>query len=198
MLEQKMKETSTAPSMLSGGRPKPMPKPSFGDKFRRVLWALVASTLFRYSPVPMHGVRALLLRIFGARIQGKVYVYPSTSIRSPWNLEMGPESCLGPRVICYNVGNVILGSCALVSQGAHLCGASHDFRVEGFPLLVGEIRIGANAWVAADAFVGPGVQIGEGAVVGACSVVMRDVPCEAVFAGNPARQVGTRWNRDLE
>ena len=49
------------------------------------------------------------------------------------------------------------------------------------------IRIGANAWIGFDACVLPGVSIGEGAVVGARSVVARDVPPYAVVAGNPAR-----------
>lgn len=196
MIEQELNEISYDASKRSGGRLRPTPNPSFRDKFRRLLWGVLASTLFRFSPIPMHCVRATFLRLFGARISGRVYIYPSTNIRSPWNLEMGPESCLGPGVICYNVGKVVLGSRALVSQGAHLCGASHDFRVAEFTLLVGDIRIGANAWIAADAFVGPGVEVGEGAVVGARSVVMRDVPKGAIFAGNPARQVGSRLGRD--
>jgi putative colanic acid biosynthesis acetyltransferase WcaF len=49
--------------------------------------------------------------------------------------------------------------------------------------------IGKNAFVGARAFVLPGVRIGERAIVGACSVVTRDVESDAVVAGNPARVI---------
>lgn len=172
---------------------RPEPAPSIQDKLRRLGWEVVAATFFRFSPIPMHSWRSAILKAFGAKIYGPVFVYPTTSIRAPWNLELASGSCLGPNVNCYNVGMVSLAERALVSQGAHLCGASHDFRAADFALLVGDIRIGADAWIAADAFIGPGVEVGDGAVVGARSVVMRDVPRDTIFAGNPARQVGVRY-----
>ena len=55
------------------------------------------------------------------------------------------------------------------------------------PLVTSPIVVGDRAWVAADAFIGPGVTIGEGAVVGARSSVYRDVEPWTVVAGNPAR-----------
>jgi putative colanic acid biosynthesis acetyltransferase WcaF len=54
------------------------------------------------------------------------------------------------------------------------------------------IKIGQFAWVAAQAFVGPGVTIGEGAVVGACAVITKDVEPWTVVAGNPARYIKKR------
>jgi putative colanic acid biosynthesis acetyltransferase WcaF len=60
------------------------------------------------------------------------------------------------------------------------------------PLLKPPIDIGDEAWICADAFVGPGVNIGRGAVVGARAVAVSDVVPWAVVAGNPARQVKIR------
>ena len=54
------------------------------------------------------------------------------------------------------------------------------------------IDIGAQAWVAADVFVGPGVTVGEGAVIGARSTVVRDVDPWTVVAGSPAVRRGER------
>lgn len=105
---------------------------------------------------------------------------------------MGAQSCLGPRVICYNVGQVNLGPDAIVSQGAHLCAATHDHRDPAFPLVIGVIDIGAAAWIAAEAFVGPGVHIGERAMACARAVVVKDVAAHEVVAGNPARAIATR------
>jgi putative colanic acid biosynthesis acetyltransferase WcaF len=173
----------------------PEPPPSTGDKARRLAWLTVQATLYRFSPTPLHTWRCFLLRLFGAEVGPAAHPYPSARIRAPWNLVMGPGSCLGPRSICYSVGKVRLGADAVISQGAHLCAATHDHRDPAFTLLVGDIDIEAGAWVAADAFIGPGVRIGERAVVGARAVVMKDVAAQAVVAGNPARVVSERGAR---
>jgi len=140
----------------------------------------------------MHGLRCALLRCFGAQIDRPAHVYPTAVIWAPWNLEMAEGSCLGPGVTCYSVGQVKLGKNALVSQGAHLCAATHDHRDPTFPLLIGTIEIGDGAWIAAEAFVGPGVCVGSHAVVGARAVAMRDVSIGAVVVGNPGRVISTR------
>ncbi|WP_210211813.1 hypothetical protein [Aquibium carbonis] len=51
------------------------------------------------------------------------------------------------------------------------------------------IHVEDDAWVCADAFVGPAVTVGAGAIVGARAVVMRDVPAMVVVTGNPAREI---------
>jgi putative colanic acid biosynthesis acetyltransferase WcaF len=144
---------------------------------------------FRFTPVPLHQFRTLVLTCFGAKISGRFYVYPSTRIWAPWNLTAEDGSCLGPWVDCYNVAPIYLARKALVSQYAYLCTASHDYRDPGFALIVGEIRLEEGCWVAARSFVGPGVTIGAGAVVGAQSVVTRPVGAHEVVAGAPARKI---------
>jgi putative colanic acid biosynthesis acetyltransferase WcaF len=171
--------------------------PSRADKLRRLAWLCVQSTVFRWSPVPMHAFRCSILRCFGARIEAPSNVYPTAVIWAPWNLEMKAGSCLGPRVVCYSVGPITLNAYALVSQGAHLCAATHDYRDPTFPLLVGAIEIGEKAWIAADAFIGPGVHVGALAIVGARAVVVRDVGPADVVVGNPIRVVGKRPRRNL-
>jgi len=84
----------------------------------------------------------------------------------------------------------------VVSQYSFLCAASRDISSLDKPLMVGAITIGENAWVAADAFVGPGVSIGEGAVVSARASVFKDVQAWAVVAGNPAVFIKQRVVKD--
>ena len=99
-------------------------------------------------------------------------------------------------VDCYNVAPVTLGARALVSQRSFLCSATHDYHRREFPLVAREIVIEAGAWVAAEAFIGPGVTVGAGAVVGARACVTRDVAPWTVVAGNPARVVKQRQRTD--
>jgi putative colanic acid biosynthesis acetyltransferase WcaF len=55
--------------------------------------------------------------------------------------------------------------------------------------------LGARSWVAAGAFVGPGVTLGEGAVLGARGVAFGDLEPWTVYIGNPAREIRKRQKR---
>ncbi|WP_305967646.1 MULTISPECIES: acetyltransferase [unclassified Mameliella] len=154
----------------------------------RVLWAL-ASPLFRYSPRPLWGWRRAMLRLFGAQVGRDVHVYPTVRITIPWNLVLEEGCAVGDRAILYALGPIRLGPRAAISQFAHLCAGSHDWRDPARPLIKPPITVGADAWVCADAFVGPGVTVGEGAILGARAVVMKDCPPHAILAGNPARPI---------
>jgi putative colanic acid biosynthesis acetyltransferase WcaF len=165
------------------------PHPDLRDKMARAFWLLVWTLLFRPSPVPFFGWRRFLLRLFGAKIGDAAHPYPSAKIWAPWNLVMGERSCLASGVDCYSVDVVTLGRGAVVSQRAFLCTASHDFRSPGFALVTAPVSIGENAWVGAEAFIGPGVSLGAAAVAGARAVVTKDVPAAGVVVGNPARLV---------
>jgi len=59
-------------------------------------------------------------------------------------------------------------------------------------LIKAPITIGEEAWVCADALVGPGVKVGSRAVVGARAVLVKDVKAGAIVAGNPCSIVGKR------
>lgn len=156
----------------------------------RVLWAL-ARPLFALSPRPLWGWRRALLRAFGARIGRDVHIYPSVRIAIPWNLAIGDQAGIGDRAILYALGPIALGERVTVSQGAHLCAGTHDHADPAMPLLKPPIAIGREAWVCADAFVGPGVTVGARAILGARCVVTKDVAPGAIMIGNPARLL--RW-----
>ena len=160
---------------------------SYRNRAGRVLWTMVWFVLFRPSPRPFHAWRRWLLRLFGATIERGAHPYPSARIWAPWNLTMKEGSCLGDHVDCYSVDRVTLEPYATVSQYSVLCSAGHDYTIREMPVITAPVRIGRRAWVAADAFVGPGVTIGEGAVVGARASVFRPVDPWTVVGGNPAR-----------
>lgn len=110
----------------------------------------------------------------------------------PWKLQMGDHSCLGDAAICYNIGGVRIGAHSTVSQYVHLCSSSHDYEHPNMPQTFGPVVIEDQVWIAADAFVGPGVTVGQGAVVGARAAVFKDVEPWTVVGGNPARFIKKR------
>jgi putative colanic acid biosynthesis acetyltransferase WcaF len=170
---------------------------SLGHRLFRLVWNLSWLMLAAWTPAPLHGWRRLVLRMFGARMGKGCGVYGSARIWDPRNLEMGPYSFIGRRVICYSMARIRFEAYALASQGAHLCAGSHDISDPDFQLIARPIVIGERAWIAADAFVGPGVTVGKGAVLGARGVAFSDLPPWTVSVGNPARVVKTRRIRGV-
>ncbi|KAF1700349.1 putative colanic acid biosynthesis acetyltransferase [Pseudoxanthomonas suwonensis] len=167
------------------------------DKLRRLLWELVWLLAFRPTPRwALHGWRRLLLRLFGARIGPGCRIAPSCRIWAPWKLEMGTLSVLADGVDCYTMDRIRIGSKVAVSQRTFLCTGSHDVTSLLRPLTTAPITIGDHAWIAAECFVHPGTSIGEGTVVGARSVVTRDLPPWSICVGNPCRFVRQRTLSD--
>ncbi|MDQ3523949.1 MAG: putative colanic acid biosynthesis acetyltransferase [Chloroflexota bacterium] len=167
---------------------------STSEYLGRVLWAF-ATPLFRLSPRPCYRWRRVLLRCFGASVGREVRIHPSARIVIPWNLTIGDQASLGDRVLVYNLGRVHIGPRATVSHLAHLCAGSHDYLDPRLPLLRLPIDIGADAWVCAQGFIGPGLKVGAGAVVAAGAVVTRSVDPWTVVAGNPAKPIKQRVMR---
>ena len=164
----------------------------------RIFWTLLGQPLFRFSPRPCFAWRRALLRLFGARVGRHVHVYSTAVVTLPWKLTVGDWSAIGEHALVYDLGEVWIGREVTVSQRAHICAGTHDHRDPSMPLLKPPVRIEDQAWVCADAFVGPGVTIGAGAVVGARAVVTRDVRAWTIVAGNPAREIGERELRDSQ
>ncbi len=168
--------------------------PSFSLKNRisRMIWGFVAFLFFKPSPRPLHAWRRFLLRCFGAKVGKGVHVYPGVTIWAPWNLELHDECGIGSGAILYSQGKITIGKRTTISQGSHICAGTHDYTISGFPLVTAPITILDNAWVAAEAFIHPGVTIGEGTVIGARSVVTKDMPAWMVCAGHPCKPLKER------
>ena len=152
----------------------------------RALWEYLGAPLMAITPRPFWALRRALLRAFGAKIGSGVHLFPSVRIAVPWNLTIGNFASVGDRANLYSLGSIVVGDRTTISQGAHLCAGTHNYRSRGFELLKCPIVIGGDAWICADAFIGPGSIIGDRAIVGARSVVVHDVEPETIVAGNPA------------
>ena len=162
------------------------------EKIGRVLWNYLGQTAFRLSFHNSYAYRRALLRVFGATVGGHTRIRGSVRVEQPWNLTIGEGCAVGDRAILYCLGPVTIGNHVTLSQGAHVCAGSHDYRDPRMPLLRPPIAIGDRAWIAADGFVGPRVVVGEGALLSARGVAMRDLDPWTIYAGNPAEAVKPR------
>ena len=146
----------------------------------------------RCSPRPLNFWRALVLRIFGAKIDRGSKIHPSCRIAVPWNLSLAKGSTIGERANIYNLAHISIAENATIAQEAYLCAGTHKFDDPLLPLQTAPIKIGKEVFICARAFILPGVSIADGAIVGACALISRDVPEWTIWAGNPAREISKR------
>ena len=163
-----------------------------GDRILRVLWQFCWSFFCVWTPKPANPWRLFWLQVFGAKIDGAPFVHQRARIEIPWNLTLHDRACLGDRAHAYSLGEIEVGARATVAQEAYLSTGSHDFSQPEVPLVTAKITIGEDAFIGARAFVLPGVTIGARSVIGAASVVTRDVPEGVIAAGNPCKVLRPR------
>jgi putative colanic acid biosynthesis acetyltransferase WcaF len=162
------------------------------EYLRRYAWLVIQATLYRLPLPRAYGWRRFWLRCFGAKLGTAAAVHSTTHILHPWLFEMGDWSNVSAGVVVYNLGPIKIGSHTVISQNAYLCAGTHDYTKPDLPLLREPITVGDGVWIAASAFIGPGVRVENNSVVGACAVVMKDVAENVVVAGNPARVIKNR------
>ena len=168
------------------------PSTSLRNRAGRFAWGLAWRLLVRPTPRPLHRWRAVVLRLFGARLGVNCRIYADARIWAPWNLHCEDAVAIADGAVIYNAAPIRLASHAIVSQDAYLCGATHDADDPAFPWIARPITVGRYAWICARAIVMPGVNVGDGAVLGLGSVATRDLQAWTVHAGAPARAIRAR------
>jgi putative colanic acid biosynthesis acetyltransferase WcaF len=159
---------------------------SLGNRLERLCWNVTWLLLARWTPNFLNPWRVLLLKVYGAVVETGAAICSSARIWLPRHLVMRRFSTIGPGVDCYDMASIEIGEYAIVSQGAVLCGGTHDIYDRNFQLQARPIVIGNYAWIAAEAFVGPGVVVGEGSVLGARACAFQSLQPWTVYLGNPA------------
>lgn len=120
-------------------------------------------------------------------------------VEPPFYCDYGTNIYLGEKVyfnfdcVILDVCEVRIGNHVFIAPGVHIYAATHPLSAEsrrtqefGKP-----VTIGNDVWIGGKAVICPGVTIGDRSVIGAGSVVTKDVPADVVVAGNPAKVIRT-------
>lgn len=150
-----------------------------------MLWSTVGQLLWRFMPM----LRPSLLRLFGGRVGKRCRFAGNVEIAIPWNLHVGNDVEVAPRVILYSLGLITLGDRVVLDYRVHLCAGTHDMEDSSFPLLKPPISIGEDTFIGIDAFIGPDVTLGRCCRIWPRASVYRNFPDETILRGNPARPV---------
>jgi maltose O-acetyltransferase len=134
---------------------------------------------------------SLIAELFGSVGAGSE-IEPPFRCDYGFNIHAGRRLYINFGCVILDVCEVRLGDSCFLGPGVHLYAATHptdpDLRAAG-PELGAPITIGRRVWIGGGAIVCPGVTIGDDAVIGAGSVVTRDLPPRVIAAGNPCRVI---------
>ncbi len=130
----------------------------------------------------------LLKELFTGNIGENSMVHSPLYINLAKNMHIGDNVTIMPYFKCMSAGNVIIEDNVNIAFNVSVVTNNHDF-YDRPVLTVKNVHIKKGAWIGAGAIILPGVTIGENAIVGAGSVVTKDVPNNTVWVGNPARQI---------
>lgn len=166
---------------------------TLGERIKGAAWSVARALLFRTSPERFYRWRIWVLRLFGARIDWSAKISPSVHIDFPWNLRIDADAVICNDCILNCMGQVAIGERTRLSQHAHVCAGTHDYQRRDMMIVRCPITIGRNVWIAADAFVGPGVTVGDNCVLAARSSAFHDLAPGQVCVGEPARPRGPRF-----
>jgi acetyltransferase-like isoleucine patch superfamily enzyme len=129
------------------------------------------------------------------------WLSPSGKYYHCQKIKVGNNVYVGPRAIVSATEGLSIGDGVIVGPELMVMGGDHNFKRVGYRLnQVSEgginkpVAIENDVWIGGRVVILKGVTIGEGAIIGAGSVLTKDIPPYCIFAGNPAKKIGVRFN----
>lgn len=132
---------------------------------------------------------SILRELLGDNLgDGSYIMAPITNIVCPEKLKLGKKVYINPGFLAMSRGGITIGDNTQIAANVQILSNNHDV-YDLSVLTCKPVEIGKNVWIGAGTTILPGVRIGDNAVIGAASVVTKDVPNRAVAVCNPARVI---------
>lgn len=139
-----------------------------------------------FAKVPLYWFRHLVVRYgYGLRM-GRSNLHRSVFLLSPWNIHVGDNVNIQMGCFLDGRGTMRIGNNVDLTPGVRILTEQHNIDSPGYDTVKSAVVIDDHVVVGSWAIILPGVHVGEGAVIGAGSVVTRDVLPYTLVAGNPA------------
>lgn len=158
----------------------------------RLLWLAVNRALFLTAFPWPSGLKASILRWFGASVGRGVVIKPRINVKYPWNLTIGNDTWIGEGVWIDSLAKVSIGSDCCLSQGVMIETGNHDWTRPSFDLIVKPVVLEDGCWAAVKSLLLPGSRLASHAILGAGSVLSHDTDPYGIYVGVPAMKVKER------
>lgn len=125
-------------------------------------------------------------------------------LKNPCNIYLHDYARIGRRSTIMTMGDskFVMKKCSGASEGLVVVTSNHQQHVGSFRYgsnddnIYRDIVVEEDVWIGINVTLLSGAHIGRGAIIGACSVVTKDIPPYSVAVGNPARVVKFKWSVD--
>jgi maltose O-acetyltransferase len=146
---------------------------------------------WRFNTTADSEERAAVLRELVPHAGADLFVEPPFRCDYGSNISAGRKVYMNFDCVILDVAPVTIGDHCLFGPAVHVYTATHplDHELRRRQEFAKPVHIGADVWVGGGAIILPGVRIGERTVIGAGSVVTRDIPSDVLAAGNPCRVI---------
>ena len=126
-----------------------------------------------------------------------VKIYRDVRITEPNNFEIGEGSSVNAGSVFLSAGKISIGKNVLIAPKCVFASHQHTFLRKDIPIYdqpldKSSIIINDNVWIGASCILLPSVEIGKGVIIGAGSVVTKNIPEMEIWAGNPAKKIKKR------
>ena len=136
-----------------------------------------------------NNIKLIKLKLFGAKIGKNIKVYGRFTVLNPSNLIIGDNSTINENVHINCRDKVIIGKYVRISSNVQIHTGKLIMNVFPRRHTKAPIIIEDNVWIASGTVISAGVKIGKNSVIGANSVVIKDVESNCFYAGNPAKKI---------
>jgi maltose O-acetyltransferase len=128
-----------------------------------------------------------------------VYIFSPFRCTSPEGIEIGNEVVIANNCVMGGEGGLKIGNYVMIGNNVTILTSNHGYEKYDIPMLRQSIeckptKINDDVWIGANSVILPGVLIGQGAIIGAGSIVTKDIEPYSIVAGNPARIIKKRFD----
>ena len=161
------------------------------DEYNRALEECIEKRR-RYNTLPFtpEERKAALSDLLGYQVDDRTKVVPPFHCDLGTNIKLGKNVLINYDCVLLDTGEISIGDNTLIGPGTKIVTANHPLEAEkrrDWSVSCVPIKIEESVWIGAGVVILPGVTVGARSVIGAGSVVTKDVPPDSVVAGNPTR-----------
>lgn len=139
-------------------------------------------------------IRYLFFRLIFAELTGFCYIAPNVTFQRSYGIKAGRNLAVNRGTLIDGKGQVQLGDNVLIGPYVVIASAQHSYANPNLPMIMqteekDPVVIGNDVWIGTHSILLPGVHVGDRSIIGAASVVVKDVDSHTIAAGVPAKTI---------